>query len=135
MNYDKNVSQKYNLDSIGFSASFLCAIHCIFVPIFLTTLSASSLSFLSNPRIEFFMIIFSIFIALLSLIPSYKNHKSLLPIISVFMGFFLIFTGHFLVNENYEYIFTPIGAFIIAFSHIINWQKNKYFIQCSCNND
>ncbi|MFN8673028.1 MAG: MerC domain-containing protein [Candidatus Sericytochromatia bacterium] len=108
------------LDSIGFSASFICALHCAFLPILLTSISTSKLSFLSNPFFEITMILISVFIGITSLLPSYKEHKNLIPLASLFLGFIFIFMGHFVVGESLESIITPIGAFIVAFSHIIN---------------
>ena len=115
-----------NLDSIGFSASFICAIHCAALPILLTTISASNLGILADPSFEIFMIITSIIIGVSSLLPSYKAHKKTSPIALLFVGFFLIFAGHFLVSEDYESIITPLGAFIVAFSHLINWKLTKH---------
>ncbi len=121
-----------NLDSIGFSASFICAIHCATLPILLTTISASSLSILANPFFEISMILLSIFIGISSLLPSYKKHKKLSPIFLLLLGFSFIFSGHFLVTENLEAVITPLGAFIVAVSHLLNWKLSKHN-DCCCN--
>lgn len=115
----------FNLDSIGFSASFICAVHCATLPLLLTFISASKLSFLANPLFEIFMILISIFIGISSLLPSYKEHKKIIPIAFLLLGFFMIFSGHFIVSEDFESIVTPIGAFIVAYSHLINWKLSE----------
>lgn len=121
-----------NLDSIGFSASFICAIHCATLPMLLTLVSASNLGFLANHSFEIFMIILSVIIGLISLVPSYKNHKKILPIAFLLTGFFMIFSGHFIVSEDFESIVTPIGAFTVAYSHLLNWKlTEKDCNQCS----
>lgn len=115
----------FNLDSIGFSASFICAVHCAALPLILTGISASNLSFLTNPAFEIFMIILSVIIGTSSLLPSYKHHKKITPVLTLFLGFFCIFSGHFLVSSDLESVVTPIGAFIVAYSHLINWKLSK----------
>ncbi len=115
-----------NLDSIGFSASFICAVHCATLPLILTWISASNFSFLANPTFEIFMISISIIVGMSSLLPNYKKHKRFLPIFILLFGFFLIFSGHFLVSSKFESIITPIGAFVVAISHLSNWRINKH---------
>ncbi len=116
---------KINLDKIGFSASFLCAIHCAFLPMIITTLSLSQLEFLTNPLIELGIILFSIIIGTASLLPGYlKHHKKISPVIFIVLGFMIILGGHLFVDESFEHIVTPFGAMLVAFAHILNW---KYF--------
>lgn len=119
-----------NLDSIGFSASFICAIHCAALPILLTTISSAKLGILTNPLFEISMILISIIVGLSSLLPSYKIHKKMSPIALLFVGFLFIFSGHFLVSENLEPVVTPLGAFTVAFSHLINWKLAKHNDNC-----
>lgn len=121
----KKIGSKINLDSIGFSASFICAIHCALIPIILTSLSASNFSFFANPVVEIFMISVSVLVGLISLLPSYKVHKNLIAIVTMFIGFILIFAGHFIVRDIFESILTPLGAFIVAISHLINLKQMK----------
>lgn len=126
-----NKIKKVSLDSIGFSASFICAVHCATLPLILTWISASNLSFLANPVFEIFMIGISVFVGITSLLPSYKKHKKLFPILILLAGFTLIFSGHFLVSSYLESTITPIGALIVAFSHVINWRINKHNYNCN----
>lgn len=119
-----------NLDSVGFYASFICAVHCVAVPILLTSISAAKLGVLANPLFEIMMIVLSVIIGFSSLLPSYKNHRKIMPIIILAIGFIGIFAGHFIVSENYESIVTPIGAFTVAFSHLVNWKINKETHSC-----
>lgn len=116
------------LDSIGFSASFICAIHCALMPILFATLTLTPLSFLANPKFEEIVILISLIIAILSLSSSFRHHKSLIPLFTAIFGFIIIFTSHFF--EYKESILTPIGAFTVAFSHLVNF---KYYRKCSCN--
>ena len=119
------------LDPLGFSASLICAFHCSLLPILFTSISTSKFSFLANPSFEISMILVSVFIGLTSLLPSYRQHKNIIPIGALSFGFMMIFSGHFLVHEDLESIITPIGAFIVAFSHIINIKYSRMNHDCS----
>jgi hypothetical protein len=112
-----------NLDKIGFSASLIFAIHCLFVPLFLA--GATGISLLAHPVIEFSIILFGIIVGVSSLSHSYRfHHKNPLPVILIVAGFGTIAAGH-LFFEDFENIVTPIGASIVASSHIINFKLTR----------
>jgi len=114
------------LDSLGMTASTLCAIHCALVPIFLTTLPLLGLQFLADERIEISMILISAVLGTLSLSLSYrKQHRKLLPFLILFTGFALIGAGHFPDMKNVESILIPSGGFTVALAHFVNWRLNK----------
>ncbi|MDX2128775.1 MAG: MerC domain-containing protein [Chloroherpetonaceae bacterium] len=112
-----------NLDKIGFSASMICAIHCLFVPLFLA--GATGFSVLAHPVIEFSIISFGIIVGVSSLSHSFRfHHKNALPILLIVLGFGIIASGHLFFDE-FESIVTPIGAIIVASSHMINFKLTK----------
>ena len=115
-----------HLDRLGMTASTLCAIHCALVPIFLTTLPLLGLDFLANEWVEISMIAVSVVLGTLSLTMSYrKQHHKLLPFIVLVTGFGLIFTGHFSGIKSLEPILIPLGGFIVAAAHLVNWRLNS----------
>lgn len=115
-----------NLDRLGMTASTLCAIHCALVPIFLTALPLLGLEFLANEWVEISMILVSVVLGTLSLSLSYrKQHHKLLPFLILVFGFALIFTGHFAGFKSLEPILIPLGGFIVASAHLVNWRLNK----------
>ncbi len=115
-----------NLDRLGMTASTLCAIHCALVPIFLTTLPLLGLDFLANEWVELTMIGISVVLGVLSLSMSYKKqHRKLLPFFVLTAGFALIFTGHFSGMKSLEPILLPLGGFIVAAAHLVNWRLNS----------
>jgi len=127
LNNMKHFIKSEKLDQLGMTASLACAIHCAVLPFVLTTLPLFGLSFLAHSWVEMTMIGLSLFIGVYSLSTSYPKHKRLLPIIILVMGFAMIATGHYLI-ENMEAVLIPTGGFTIAFAHYINW---KYSRSCS----
>jgi hypothetical protein len=114
------------LDALGFSASFLCALHCAFVPVLLTLSFFQGLHFLADPSIERGVLIISFFLALASLLPSYINHHHRLsPILIFVLGAFLIIVGRMDLLSVWEILLTSIGATCIAVAHLVNWRLHK----------
>lgn len=122
----KNKFFSFNLDFLGFSASFLCAIHCALLPILLTYGALSGLEFLEAPEVEYTMIILSFVIASVALRQGYKNHhQNLLPFIIVIAGFLAIGVSRIEISEFFEGALMTMGGILIATSHVVNWKKMK----------
>jgi hypothetical protein len=116
------------LDGIGITASTLCAIHCAFVPVFITVLPLIGLGFLANPWFEWGMIILAFIIGVSSISSSYfRMHKRALPLVLLTIGFMIIISGHLFITGWAEGIIVPIGGFTIAAAHFINY---KYVGAC-----
>ena len=133
------------LDSIGFIASTLCAIHCAAVPFIFIFLSMYGFQFIANPFVEIFFITTSVFIGIYTFRHGYFNHhKKLYPFLIFIIGLAIILTGHYFIKDHShteihsdEIIFliiTPVGAFLIALGHFLNRKLSKSFKTkiCSC---
>lgn len=116
------------LDSIGMTASALCAIHCAVVPLLLTFLPLVGLGFLANPMVEWSMIILALILGVSSIFLSYfRTHKRVLPLLLLLLGFAIIICGHMFITGWVEGVVVPIGGFTIAIAHYINF---KYVGAC-----
>jgi hypothetical protein len=124
LNNMKHFIKSEKLDQLGMTASLACAVHCAVLPFVLTALPLFGLSFLAHSWVEMSMIGLSLLIGVYSLSTSYPKHKRLLPIIILVVGFAMIGTGHYLI-ENLEAVLIPIGGFTIAFAHYINWKYSR----------
>jgi len=116
-----------NLDFLGFSASFLCAIHCAILPFVMTIGLVGGLSWLANPLIENGFIILSIILAAWSLYPSFKNkHHNWTALLVAGLGFGLLLfsrvVGH---GSTLELASVVVGGLLIAIAHYVNWQLLK----------
>ncbi len=135
-----NMSLK--LDLLGFSASTICAIHCALMPFIIVFLPMFGLQFIADPLVEYIFIAVSLIIGAFTFRHGYFNHhKKLYPFLLFLTGFFIIVAGHTLfhnhsheINSNHEFsdtdnilflLIAPIGAFIIAASHLINRRLSK----------
>ncbi len=110
-------------DFLGFSTSLLCAIHCALMPFLFTLLPLSSLQVLSNPWVEYAIIVISLCIAIASLSHGYRrHHKRGTAIAVVLTGFLGIGAGQIVESTWFEAILTSTGALMVASAHVINWQ-------------
>ncbi|GAB3655698.1 hypothetical protein GCM10028791_27050 [Echinicola sediminis] len=147
----KNSFLGNHLDFIGFSASVVCAIHCVAIPALITVLPFIGLGFLLNHWIEYTVMLLSLLLAVFALSHGFRNHHhNWLPLLFVIIGFGTILIGIFfghgaiehsilptgpiqLVNQNkhalpMEHFITPVGALVVSAGHYMNWhciQKSK----------
>jgi hypothetical protein len=124
-----------HLDFIGFSASMLCAVHCMVLPFLLSLTPLMGLHFLENPMIEITIILTSLLIASYAITHGYRSHhRKPLALFIVISGFIFIAIGHILHIELIEITFSALGGTLIATAHIVNWthmrQSNSKCTQC-----
>lgn len=134
------------LDSIGFVASTLCAIHCAAMPFLIIFLTFYGFQFIANPVIEYLFIGSSILIGTFTFRHGYINHhRKIFPFSLFFSGLLIVIFGHFLFDSHSEteiqhnnntifFMIAPIGAFFIALGHYLNRKlsKNQKSKVCSC---
>jgi len=119
-------SKNYSLDIIASTSSFLCAIHCISVPVILSFSSLNFLRFLNNQYLEWTFIIVGLAFVISSLWPCYKKvHRKIKPILFAFLGFILILVGKLDFTEIWEISNTVIGSSFISLAHYFNWSILK----------
>lgn len=117
---------KINPDFLGFSASIICAVHCLLIPFVLTLGLFGGLSWFHDPLLEWGFILTSVVIACWSLIPSYtQNHHDNLPLLIAVAGCICLLLGRFSVGE-WEHFIAALGGLLIALAHFINWKLNQY---------
>jgi hypothetical protein len=111
-----------NLDFLGFSASFLCAIHCMGLPFVLSLGLIGGSSWLLDETMELAFILASVGIATFALGKSYlKEHQQLRPLAWALTGILFLLISRFLEGPAEHYL-TALGGFTIAYAHYVNWK-------------
>jgi len=111
------------MDAFGFTASILCAIHCMAVPILLTVSAWGWLEILNDPSIEMSVVVTSALLAIISIIPSYfRHHRNVKAIVLVASGFLLIGIGRLETGRIPEVLLTSVGAAVVGSAHYVNWR-------------
>lgn len=110
----------WNLDFLGFSASFLCAIHCLALPFLLSLGLFGGLSWLHHPVVEWGLIGTAILIAGPALYRGFRQHRRRLPGWTAALGFLLL--GFSRTSPTHEHLLTAAGGLLIATAHWYNWK-------------
>ncbi len=115
----------WNLDFLGFSASFLCAIHCLAIPVLLSLGLLGGAGWLETPLLEWGLVITAIIIGSWAIGKGFfKDHRRLSPVIWALVGFSILAISRFL-EHDLEHFATAVGGFSIAFAHYENWKFSR----------
>jgi MerC mercury resistance protein len=115
---------KVNWDGLGIATSLACAIHCIVLPLVLTSLPFFGINIIHNIFFEWGMIVLAFLIGVYALLHGYKtHHQNKLPVILFCIGFIFLMAKQFFLSLE-SYFIVPAVAFIIS-AHYINYKLCK----------
>ena len=115
-----NKKRSTQLSIIGTSASLLCAIHCLSLPILLSAGALGLSNLFSNPLVEFSLISISIIFGVLVISKGYAKHKKGL-IVFLFTSSALLLLIFGLILQDHTSIYHTLGSVGIAISFLLNW--------------
>lgn len=119
------------LDRIGITATSLCALHCILLPVLLPALPFLGLSFLADHAWEHFFLIITAILGTFALFSGFrKYHKRLYPFYLLFLGVGIYWIKHDF-SENLQPYFIIFGASLIVAAHVINLKLCNNCKQCA----
>ena len=131
-----------NFDRMGFSLSFICAIHCLALPIFLPLVPVLAGSFVASENLEWFIICITLLIATPTLFRGYLRHRKVLIPACFLLGLlFLVLRpsafehshDHMHSEDAFHFILAALGGFSLAVGH---WLNLKFCRICpACKNE
>lgn len=117
------------LEKVGLFLSFLCAIHCLTMPIviFFAPYILGSLAF--SPWVEWSLVLSSFGLAAFILLLDYQKHQRLKPL--YFLGLALVFKiiEVILGNQPFDWIFGVLLGCSVAYAYWVNYQHKS---ACTC---
>jgi len=117
-------------DKIGLSVSGICAIHCLFFPVFIATLPLWPMAFTLH---EWAHPMFIAILAPVTWIASKKSHFQIGITSTLSAGFFLIvvgwLAGHYWIGPWFESSATFLGSIVLVAGHWMNYRHHRV-----CNN-
>lgn len=113
----------WDLDFLGFSASFLCAIHCLAIPFLLSLGLFGGLTWLHHPVVEWGLIGTAVLIAGPAFYRGYRQHGRTRPLWIAGLGFGLLALSRSSIGD--EHLLTAAGGSLIAAAHWFNWKFGK----------
>ena len=110
-----------SLDFWGFSGSFLCAVHCLALPI-LVSIGVLGHMHLHETFIWEWMLFFVLLvIAVVSLVSSFRHrHGNFLPLALATVGIAFIFIG-IIYHAHAAHFWSGVGGLSLATAHLLNW--------------
>ena len=112
---------KVNWDGLGIVTSVACAIHCVLLPLLVTSLPLFGINIIHNPYFEWAMIGVAFVVGAHSLLHGYRRHHRNGSAILLFVtGFVLLLAKQFF--HAYEPWFLVPAVFLIVYAHWRNYQ-------------
>jgi uncharacterized membrane protein YfcA len=116
------------LDAIGIGASFACALHCVLLPLLMTTFTLFGVEIIENIYLELSTIVVSMSVGGWAIYKGYKKHHHRLSLVLIFgAGLFLVIVGNLVSSVPVEIICKLIGCSCIILAHIGNWRHRSHY--------
>ncbi len=119
------------LDRIGITATSLCALHCILLPIILPALPLLGLSFLADHTWEHVFLILTAILGSVAMLSGFKRyHKKLYPFYLLLLGVAVYWIKHDFSDALAPFFIITGGALIVT-AHLINIKLCNSCKQCT----
>jgi hypothetical protein len=124
------------LDRIGITATSLCALHCILLPVILPLLPLLGLGFLADHTWEHVFLLLTATLGTVAIYSGFKHyHKRLYPIYLLYLGVIIYWVKHDFSPALEPFFIIGGSSFIIA-AHFVNIKLCNSCKQCedkACN--
>jgi hypothetical protein len=108
------------LDRIGITATTLCGLHCLLLPILLPVLPLMHLSFLADHTWEHIFLLLTAVLGTIALFSGFKKyHRRIYPFYLLYIGVILYWIKHDF-PAAYSIYFIVGGTSLIVAAHFIN---------------
>jgi hypothetical protein len=112
-------------DTMGILTSIICAIHCVILPFFMTSLPFFGMDLLENKWLEIVLIIVSVVVGGYSFLHGYRHHHGRkLPAVMFAVGFICLVINQ-ITRENYLFLLIPVAATMMIMAHYLNLRFRK----------
>ncbi len=119
------------LDRLGITATSICALHCILLPVLLPTLTFLGLDYFASHESEHIFLIATLILGTVALFSGYKDyHGKVYPFALLYAGGFIYWHKHS-VSEAIEPVMIIIGAIFLVAAHVINLKLSNRSRQCT----
>lgn len=112
-----------NADRVGFTASFLCALHCALLPLLLALLPALGLKFGGRVDIDQAFVVFATLLGATTLTLGYRRHRAFHAWALLLPGLALVWAGAFTVLHDHTWVHAAVmatGGLLLAAAHLLN---------------
>lgn len=108
------------LDRLGITATSICALHCILLPVLLPTLSLLGLDYFASHESEHIFLFLTLILGSIALFTGFKKyHRKIYPFYLLALGGFIYWHKHS-VDESLQPFMIIVGAFLLVAAHVVN---------------
>lgn len=117
------------LDTLGATASIVCAVHCVLVALAMGALPA--LGLFADPRIEWGFLALSAGIGLAALVPAHAHHRRRAPLALFAVGMTVLLATRLVSPEHalVEAALVVVGAGCLVWAH---WRNRRLVVAHAC---
>ena len=116
--------RKINWDILGITASVLCAIHCVVLPLLLASLPILGINIIHNVYFEYGMIALAFLIGSWALLHGFRrHHRRLMPLLLFTGGLLLLVAKQ--IWHTYELRLLPFAVVLIVGAHVLNFRLSR----------
>ena len=129
----QNLSASGFWDKTGAIVSWLCALHCLAMPLLVSSLPLVGLGFFAHEGVEFIFIGVSIFVALISILSGFlRIHRNISTLLLFGGGIALMISADGIFEESAagKMIFVVTGALLISAAHFFNRYLCRKCLKC-----
>lgn len=109
-------------DVMGIAVSFLCALHCVALPLLFSSLGLWGGTVLHNPWLETVTVLGSLVFGVVAFYKGcFVQHKNKLPLLLFISGFGLLLAGQ-VYEQNALYLVAAATLLMIT-AHVLNYRK------------
>jgi hypothetical protein len=125
----KKIKSMVPLEKMGLFLSFICAVHCLSMPLlfFFAPYFMSSLAF--SARMEWVLVAMSFGLAAFLLIQDFLKHRKPLPLYFLGFALFCKVLDILISNQSIEWIFGLLLGIFVAIAYWVNYQHKS---ACTC---
>jgi MerC mercury resistance protein len=126
-------------DKAAISLSFLCAIHCLVVPVLVVYLPTVVISSLTDETLHLWLLVVVMPVSAFAMVLGCQHHQRYRLVFIVGLGLSVLsgsaFFGHAWLGESGERLLSLIGAGIIAMGHFWNFKlcQTDTGMDCDCS--
>lgn len=124
-------------DKVSIGLSFVCAVHCLAMPVLVAVLPAAVVLPLEGEAFHFWLACLVLPISVLALFMGCRQHRSWGIVACGVAGLLLLGVtavfGHDLFGESGEKIATVIAVSALAFAHFLNYRTCAQLRDAACD--
>lgn len=119
------------IDKLGAGASFLCFLHCLFLPVILVLLPLGNIAWLADEKYEIMFIVLSASVAILSIGYGFYKHRQGSVLFLLAFGLLTVAIAHHFHEHTSSGYLMALGGLGLVTGHYVNLRFCRTCTKCT----